>query len=41
LAGAKDKAKQLRQVALDALKNIPGDTSALEQLADYIITRDH
>jgi geranylgeranyl pyrophosphate synthase len=41
LDGAKDKAKQLHQLALDALKNLSGDTSALEQLADYIITRDH
>jgi farnesyl diphosphate synthase/geranylgeranyl diphosphate synthase type II len=41
LNGAKDKAKQLHQIALDALKNLAGDTSALEQLADYIITRDH
>jgi geranylgeranyl pyrophosphate synthase len=41
LDGAKEKAKQLHQIALDALKPLSGDTSALEQLADYIITRDH
>lgn len=41
LEGAKDKAKQLHQQALNALKNITGDTSALAKLADYIITRDH
>jgi geranylgeranyl pyrophosphate synthase len=41
LDGAKDKAEQLRQQALEALKNLAGDTSALEQLAEYIITRDH
>ncbi len=41
LEGAKEKAKQLHQVALSALQNIKGNTIALEQLADYIITRDH
>ena len=41
LTGAKEKAKQLQQLALGALKNLAGDTSALEYLADYIITRDH
>lgn len=41
LIGAKEKAKQLQQLALGALKNLAGDTSALEYLADYIITRDH
>ena len=41
LDGAKEKAKQLHQSALKALQNIAGDTLALEQLADYIITRDH
>ncbi len=41
LAGAKDKAQQLYQQALAALDNISGDTSALEQLADYIVSRDH
>jgi len=41
LEGAKDKAEQLRQQALEALRNLSGDTSALEQLAEYIITRDH
>lgn len=41
LSGAKEKAKQLHEVALNALTNLSGDTSALAQLADYIITRDH
>jgi farnesyl diphosphate synthase/geranylgeranyl diphosphate synthase type II len=41
LEGAKEKAKQLHQLALNALTNLSGDTSALAQLADYIITRDH
>jgi geranylgeranyl pyrophosphate synthase len=41
LAGAKEKAAQLHQLALKALDKLPGDTSALAQLADYIITRDH
>jgi geranylgeranyl pyrophosphate synthase len=41
LDGAKEKAKQLHQIALAALRKLTGDTSALEQLADYIITRDH
>ena len=41
LDGAKEKAKQLHQVAINALENLSGDTSALVQLADYIITRDH
>jgi farnesyl diphosphate synthase/geranylgeranyl diphosphate synthase type II len=41
LAGAKEKAKQLHTLALSALTNLSGDTSALAQLADYIITRDH
>jgi geranylgeranyl pyrophosphate synthase len=41
LDGAKEKAKQLHLSALDALTNLSGDTSALKQLADYIITRDH
>lgn len=41
LEGAKEKAKQLHKQALEALKNLSGDTSALAQLADYIITRDH
>lgn len=41
LEGAKDKASQLHQVALNALQNLPGDTSALAQLAEYIISRDH
>jgi len=41
LAGAKEKAAQLHQLALQALDQLAGDTSALSQLADYIITRDH
>lgn len=41
LAGAKEKAQQLYQQALAALDNISGETSALEQLADYIVSRDH
>ena len=41
LEGAKNKAEQLHQQALEALKNLSGDTSALEQLAEYIITRNH
>jgi farnesyl diphosphate synthase/geranylgeranyl diphosphate synthase type II len=41
LAGAKEKAQQLQQTALAALAYISGDTSALADLADYIIARDH
>ena len=41
LVGAKDKAKQLHQISLNALQSLPGDTSALAQLAEYIISRDH
>lgn len=41
LEGAKDKALQLCQQALSALEEIEGDTSALAELANYIITRDH
>jgi farnesyl diphosphate synthase/geranylgeranyl diphosphate synthase type II len=41
LEGAKEKAQQLHQAALAALVNLPGDTSALIDLADYIIARDH
>lgn len=41
LEGAKEKAQQLCQQALSALDNIEGDTSALVDLANYIITRDH
>jgi geranylgeranyl pyrophosphate synthase len=41
LEGAKDKARQLHQLAVGALQNLSGDTRALEQLADYIISRDH
>lgn len=41
LVGAKEKAKQLHKVALTALQKLPGDTSALEKLADYIISRDY
>lgn len=41
LNGAKKKAKQLQQLALESLAHIEGDTTALAKLADYIITRDH
>jgi len=41
LEGAKEKAKQLHQQALLALEKLSGNTAALAQLADYIITRDH
>jgi farnesyl diphosphate synthase/geranylgeranyl diphosphate synthase type II len=41
MAGAKEKAAQLHQQALQALAQLSGDTSALAQLADYIISRDH
>jgi geranylgeranyl pyrophosphate synthase len=41
LTSAKDKAKQLHQLAVGALQNLSGDTTALKRLADYIITRDH
>lgn len=41
LNGAKKKAKQLHQLALESLAHIDGDTAALAKLADYIITRDH
>lgn len=41
LDGAKQKAQELCQQALTALENIDGDTTALADLADYIITRDH
>ncbi len=41
LAGAKEKAAQLHQLAVQALDKLSGDTSSLAQLADYIITRDH
>ncbi|TCP93492.1 farnesyl-diphosphate synthase [Cricetibacter osteomyelitidis] len=39
LDGAKDKAKQLYDEALDALNNIPFDTTALKALAKFIIER--
>lgn len=41
LEGAKAKAQQLCQQALTALETIQGDTLALAQLANYIVTRDH
>lgn len=41
LEGAKEKAQQLYQQALTALDTIEGDTSALAELASYIITRDY
>lgn len=41
LDGAKQKAQELCQQALTALDQLEGDTSALAELATYIITRDH
>lgn len=41
LEGAKKKAQELYQQAVIALDQIEGDTSALADLANYIITRDH
>jgi farnesyl diphosphate synthase/geranylgeranyl diphosphate synthase type II len=41
LDGAKQKAKELCKQALTALDQLDGDTSALAELATYIITRDH
>lgn len=41
LEGARQKAAELCAQAHAALQNVPGDTSALAWLADYIITRDH
>lgn len=41
LAGAKQKAQQLYQQALDALENVPFDSTALKALAEFIVTRKH
>ncbi|MCY0967203.1 (2E,6E)-farnesyl diphosphate synthase [Parathalassolituus penaei] len=41
LEGARQKAAELCAQAQAALEEVPGDTSALAWLADYIITRDH
>lgn len=41
LEGAKQKAQQLVAEAQQALQALPGDTSVLAALADYIIERDH
>ncbi|WP_419812621.1 (2E,6E)-farnesyl diphosphate synthase [Bacterioplanoides sp.] len=41
LEGAKQKAQQLVTEAKQALQALPGDTSVLAALADYIIERDH
>lgn len=41
LDGAKEKALQLQNIALQALEKVAGDTSALVGLADYIVTRNH
>ncbi|MDN3378983.1 MULTISPECIES: (2E,6E)-farnesyl diphosphate synthase [unclassified Pseudoalteromonas] len=41
LAGAKQKAQQLLNQALDALAKIDADTKQLENLAKYIVERDY
>ncbi|WP_278404277.1 (2E,6E)-farnesyl diphosphate synthase [Pseudoalteromonas ruthenica] len=41
LDGAKDKMQHLYQQAIDAVCPLPYDTRVLEQLAGYIIARDH
>jgi geranylgeranyl pyrophosphate synthase len=41
LDGAKRKATELHQQALEALDGLPQDTRLLRLIADYIITRDH
>ena len=41
LDGAKQKAQELVAEAQQALQVLPGDTSVLAALADYIIQRDH
>ena len=41
LQGAKDKAKQLVNQAIDALSEIDADTGRLKAIAEYIIARDH
>ncbi|MEC7546619.1 MAG: farnesyl diphosphate synthase [Pseudomonadota bacterium] len=41
LEGARKKAADLVEEAVTSLSGLPGDTSTLEALARYIITRDH
>ena len=41
LEGARKKAADLVEEAVASLSGLPGDTSTLEALARYIITRDH
>lgn len=40
LDGAKQKAEQLHQTALDSLGKLPFDTTALQQLASFIVKRE-
>lgn len=40
LAGAQQKAQDLYQAALDALAELPFDTTALKELADFIVKRE-
>ncbi|WP_150538629.1 (2E,6E)-farnesyl diphosphate synthase [Actinobacillus vicugnae] len=40
LAGAQKKAQDLYQIALDSLAELPFDTSALKELADFIVKRE-
>ncbi|GAA5443337.1 farnesyl diphosphate synthase [Microbulbifer sp. NBRC 101763] len=39
--GAREKLQGLHNQALDALVTLPGDTSLLRELADYIVQRSH
>ncbi|MFA0811717.1 polyprenyl synthetase family protein [Microbulbifer epialgicus] len=39
--GAREKLQGLHKQALDALATLPGDTSLLQALADYIVQRSH
>ena len=41
LEGARDKAQQLHQLAIDSLKTLGPDTYHLEHIANYIIERSH
>lgn len=41
LEGAKAKAAELHQQAIDALVDLPQDTRLLQLIADYIVARDH
>ncbi|SHF15956.1 geranylgeranyl diphosphate synthase, type II [Microbulbifer donghaiensis] len=41
LDGAREKLLDLHRQALDALAQLPGDSSLLRQLADYIVERSH